>query len=374
MRHALDGETLIVSGLLRNPTATATPALSAVVSVLGPDGQIVARGESRLDPAMLEPGKETNFRVSVPRVAEPGRYRVAFVNGSHIVPHVDRRVDCRERLWRMTHAEIDHAHSTLARPARRGRGGRCDGAQSQEGFRLQERRRARQRHRDGHRRQWPFVSGLRQKTSSSTRTDRARRSRTSAASACRSASASCSTRAAAWPAEKIRRRAAAIDRFIYDLLGKDDELFFIGSQRAPSCCRAGPPIAALISRALGASTPTGGTAMYDAVAEACRLAQRRAQPEEGAARHLRRQRHEQRRSVVRELRQQIRESEVLVYAIGIDGTATRRATPVVPPPSRIPLPMPFPFPGGRGGGGRRFPPIGAAAAAASWPTDAAAIA
>jgi hypothetical protein len=93
MRHTLDGETLVVSGLVRNPMATATPALSAVVSVLGQDGRIVARGESALDPAMLEPGKETNFRVSVPRVAEPDRYRVAFVNGSHIVPHVDRRAD-----------------------------------------------------------------------------------------------------------------------------------------------------------------------------------------------------------------------------------------------------------------------------------------
>jgi len=93
MRHALDGETLIVSGLVRNPSTSATPSLSAVVSVLGRDGQIVARGESPLDPAMLEPGKETHFRVSVPQVAEPGRYRVAFVNGSHIVPHVDRRAD-----------------------------------------------------------------------------------------------------------------------------------------------------------------------------------------------------------------------------------------------------------------------------------------
>ena len=93
MRHALDGETLIVSGLIRNPTAAVTPSLSAVVSVFGRDGQIVARGESPLDPAMLNPGKETNFRVSVPRVAEPGRYRVAFVNGSHVVPHVDRRAD-----------------------------------------------------------------------------------------------------------------------------------------------------------------------------------------------------------------------------------------------------------------------------------------
>jgi hypothetical protein len=93
MRHVLDGETLIVSGFLRNPTASATPSLSAVVSVFGRDGQIVARGESLLDPVVLGPGKETGFRVLVPGVGDPGRYRLAFMNGSQIVPHVDRRSD-----------------------------------------------------------------------------------------------------------------------------------------------------------------------------------------------------------------------------------------------------------------------------------------
>jgi hypothetical protein len=93
MRHAMDNETLIVSGLVRNPTATATPALSAVISVLGPDGRVLARGESRLDAVVLAPGKETTFRVSVPEVGDAGRYRLAFVNGSQIVPHVDRRSD-----------------------------------------------------------------------------------------------------------------------------------------------------------------------------------------------------------------------------------------------------------------------------------------
>jgi hypothetical protein len=93
MRHALDDETLIVSGAVRNPTASATPALSAIVSVLGPNGEVVARGESRIDPVVLEPGKETTFRVLVSDVGAPGRYRVAFVNGSQIVPHVDRRGD-----------------------------------------------------------------------------------------------------------------------------------------------------------------------------------------------------------------------------------------------------------------------------------------
>jgi len=93
MRHAMDGETLIVSGLVRNPTATTTPALSAVVSVVGRDGRVIAHGESQLDPTVLGPGKETTFRVTVPQVGDPGRYRLAFVNGSQIVPHVDRRSD-----------------------------------------------------------------------------------------------------------------------------------------------------------------------------------------------------------------------------------------------------------------------------------------
>ena len=66
MRHAMDGETLIVSGLVRNPTATTTPALSAVVSVVGRDGRVIAHGESQLDPTVLGPGKETTFRVTVP--------------------------------------------------------------------------------------------------------------------------------------------------------------------------------------------------------------------------------------------------------------------------------------------------------------------
>ena len=91
MRHALDGETLIVSGLVRNSGTAATPSLSAVISVLGRDGRVVARSESKLDASVLGPGKETTFRVAVPEVEDPGRYRLAFMDDGHIVPHVDRR-------------------------------------------------------------------------------------------------------------------------------------------------------------------------------------------------------------------------------------------------------------------------------------------
>ena len=64
------------------------------------------------------------------------------------------------------------------------------------------------------------------------------------------------------------------------------------------------------------------------------------------------------RATMRELKQEIRESEVLIYAIGIDSQAigTRGGAP--PPGSyppgpgpRMPVPLPFPSPGG----GRRVP-------------------
>jgi VWFA-related protein len=56
-----------------------------------------------------------------------------------------------------------------------------------------------------------------------------------------------------------------------------------------------------------------------------------------------------------ELKQRIRESEVLVYAVGIDGEAESPAYPAYPRVPRGPVPMPFPFPpGGRRPGGRRL--------------------
>ena len=55
---------------------------------------------------------------------------------------------------------------------------------------------------------------------------------------------------------------------------------------------------------------------------------------------------------VRALRSLIRETEVLIYAVGIDGDS--RSTRVIRPggPTNRPLPIPWPIPGG---GGRRPP-------------------
>jgi VWFA-related protein len=61
---------------------------------------------------------------------------------------------------------------------------------------------------------------------------------------------------------------------------------------------------------------------------------------------------------IRDVKAQIRDSEVLVYAIGIDG----ESEPAVrTPPPRFPVPIPLPFPGGPGRGGRGGwpqPPVG----------------
>jgi hypothetical protein len=91
--HVLDGETLVITGLVRNPSSSPTPALTVVATAIGHDGQTVGRGTSRLEPAVLAAGKETSFRVTVSDVKDLERYRLGFSNGHALVRHVDRRAD-----------------------------------------------------------------------------------------------------------------------------------------------------------------------------------------------------------------------------------------------------------------------------------------
>ena len=105
--------------------------------------------------------------------------------------------------------------------------------------------------------------------------------------------------------------------------------------------------------------------MYDTVAEAIPLAQQ-GQNRKKALVVISDGNDTTSRTDIRDLKQQIRQSEVLVYAVGIDGEGAqngRRPTPQPPPPPRTPMPIPFPFPGGaagRGGFPQLFPPRRAA--------------
>ncbi len=156
--------------------------------------------------------------------------------------------------------------------------------------------------------------------------------------------------------DKIRAAQSALNRFLYDLLNRDDELFLYRFSNDPLLLQSWTTDRALLSRALGRIVPNGGTAMYDAVAEAIPLA------EEGKNRKkalliISDGNDTSSRVDVREVKQLVRESEALVYAIGIDGDAEPASRRQPRAPTRIPLPLPFPPGRGRPGWPTRQPPM-----------------
>ena len=156
---------------------------------------------------------------------------------------------------------------------------------------------------------------------------------------------------------KMNAAQSALDRFLYDLLDKQDEIFLYRFSNYPVLLQNWTTDRQLLSRALGRITPSGGTAMYDTVAEAIPLAAG-GQHQKKALVVISDGNDTASRADIRDIKKEIRETEVLVYAIGIDGdseSTVRRA----PMPPRMPFPFPFPpGRGGRGRGGWPQPPIG----------------
>ena len=156
--------------------------------------------------------------------------------------------------------------------------------------------------------------------------------------------------------EKLDEARRALDRFLYDLLGPDDEFFLYRFSNGPVLLQGWTSDRQLLSRALGRITAHGGTAMYDTVAEAIPLAQRGSNAKKALV-VISDGNDTTSRTSVREIKQQIRETEVLVYAVGIDGESEDpifQGPPRMPPRNPIPYPFPFPPGGGRRPGGRRF--------------------
>jgi Ca-activated chloride channel family protein len=151
--------------------------------------------------------------------------------------------------------------------------------------------------------------------------------------------------------EKWDQARRALDRFLYDLLDAEDEVFLSRFSESPELVQEWTTDRRYLSRALGRIVPRGGTALYDAVAEAVPMAQ--------SGRH-------RRKAVVVisdgndtsseiepfEVQRLVRETEVLVYAIGIDGQSDTNWTSRQPRfPGQGPIVLPFPLPG------RRQPPM-----------------
>ena len=164
--------------------------------------------------------------------------------------------------------------------------------------------------------------------------------------------------------EKMSAARAAIDRLIYELLDKDDELFLVEFATNARLRQGWTTDRRLISRAVREASAAGGTAIYDAVATAIPTAQ------EGTHRKkallvISDGNDTNSSTSVGTLRQQIRESDVLVYALGIDGSGRR--SDVMRPPVQIPFPVPLPFPGSRRPEPGR-PPIGGGGGATTFPS------
>jgi Ca-activated chloride channel family protein len=152
--------------------------------------------------------------------------------------------------------------------------------------------------------------------------------------------------------EKMSAARGAIARFVDDLLERDDELFLYRFSNYPELVQGWTHDRRDIVEPLARIFPNGATALYDAVARALPLAQRGQNPKKALV-VISDGNDTSSRTFVQDLKRQIRESEVLVYAVGIDSDEddqpVRRAP--LPPPVRIPIPAPFP-----GGPRSRWPP------------------
>jgi hypothetical protein len=88
-RDAREGATLAITGLVRNRLEGPSDALTAVVSVLDQNGQVVGSGSTGL--GSIAPGDESLFVVTIPRATDVVRYRVSFRSHAGAVRHIDRR-------------------------------------------------------------------------------------------------------------------------------------------------------------------------------------------------------------------------------------------------------------------------------------------
>jgi Ca-activated chloride channel homolog len=157
--------------------------------------------------------------------------------------------------------------------------------------------------------------------------------------------------------EKMNAAREALNSFLDQLNDPDDEVFLYRFDNHPTMVEGWTRDKRRLSYALSRMVPRGGTALYDAVADAIPLA---------LSGHNRKKaiviisdgNDTSSRTDVQSLKRMIREAEVLVYAIGIDsqsefggwmpgGVRFQRPRP------RFPVPFPFPIPGG---GGRNPPP------------------
>jgi Ca-activated chloride channel homolog len=159
--------------------------------------------------------------------------------------------------------------------------------------------------------------------------------------------------------EKWSAARDAIDRFLEQLTDPEDDFFLYRFSGGADLVQDWTNDRRAMSWSLGRVNPNGGTAMYDAVAEAVPMAHG-GRNRKKAVVIISDGNDTSSRVGPGEVRQLVRETEVLVYAVGIDGqgqpTILSRPRPPVGGGPRLPIPFPMPGGGGRSGGGFPMPP------------------
>ena len=120
--------------------------------------------------------------------------------------------------------------------------------------------------------------------------------------------------------EKLTNALMAVDRFLTKLLSPEDEIFLYKFSNFPELVQDWTTDRQRLSRAIRRINASGGTAMYDAIAESVPLAQT-GQHRKRAVVLISDGNDTDSQVSLSEVKQLIRESEVMVYAIGIDGQA-----------------------------------------------------
>ena len=144
--------------------------------------------------------------------------------------------------------------------------------------------------------------------------------------------------------EKIVAAEAALNRFVFDLLGSDDEMFLYRFDSRPRLVHGWTENREAIRQALGSIRPEGGTALYDTVAEALPLTARGSRPKRALV-IISDGNDTSSRIRVEELARLLRRTEVLVYAIAIDASEDLHASSSSAPATTRTIPVPSPFPG-----------------------------
>ena len=156
--------------------------------------------------------------------------------------------------------------------------------------------------------------------------------------------------------EKIRAAQSALSRFLVDLLGPQDEVFVYRFSDEAVLVQGWTTDRRQVPRLLGSIHPSGQTVLYDTVAESIPLAQG-GQHRKKALVVISDGNDTNSETSISEVQRRIRESEILVYAVGIDANAeTGRVAPSPVRPRFPPIQLGFPWGGGRRGPGGRVPP------------------